>query len=158
MPLKIKRKLEERALLMSEETQENAVPYFLEVFSFKHHKQYASNAEDGVTKGFTLDVVRTDCQAYAAGHHFHWIPIFKYSKEKEFAEVKFLEGQAFEITTQGETHTWYHHDPERLKEALEKCRREDVMAIKGRPWIFIWCGDGCYVFNCSEEPITPCTQ
>lgn len=150
--------LKKGALTMSEETQQNPVPYLLEVFSFQHHKQYASNAEEGVKKGFLLGPVRTDCQAYSAGHHFHWIPVFRYSKEKEFAEVKWLEGQSFEVKTQGTTQTWYHHDAERLKEALEKCRREDVMAIKGRPWIFIWCGDGCYAFNCSEDPITPCNE
>ena len=130
----------------------------MEVFSFQHHKQYASNAEEGVIKGFTLGPVRTDCQGYSAGHHFHWIPIFKHTSQKEFAQVKFLEGQAFEVTTQGETQTWYHHDPERLKLALELSTYRDVMAIKDRPWIFIWCGDGCYAFNCSEEPITPCAE
>jgi hypothetical protein len=148
--------LKKGALLMSEETQEDTGPFLLEVFSFKHHKQYATNAEVDVVKGFTLGPVRSDCQSYAEGHHFHWIPVFKYTSEKEFAEVRWLDDQAFEVNTQGKTLTWYHHDAERLKEALEKCRREDVMAIKDRPWIFIWCGDGCYAFNCSEEPIETC--
>lgn len=143
---------------MSEENNKAERPYLLEVFSNSEHKQIASNAEKGVVKGFKLDPIKPGCSSYAPGHHFHWIPIFRYSSRRVPIEVSWLEDKSFEVVLAGKKQIWYHHEPERLKQALSLCLEGAVMATKGRPWIFIWCGDGCYAFNCSTDPIQTCKK
>ena len=143
---------------MSEENNKPERPYMLEVFSSKEQKQFASNAEKGVIKGFVLDPVKPGCDSYSPGHHFHWIPIFKHSFPRIEITASWLEDKAFEVSVGGEKQIWYHHEPERLKQALSQCLDRAVTTTKDRQWIFIWCGDGCYAFNCSLEPLEDCKE
>jgi hypothetical protein len=142
---------------MSEENNKtNDEIRYLEVFGNKDGKQLNSRALDGQASSFTLNTPQPPCQKYAAGHHFHWIPVFRYSQPRVPITAKWLEGDQFEIQVEGETVIWRHHNPERLKEALEKAKPEDIRATQGRPWIFIEAGDGAFAFNCSEEELVPC--
>jgi hypothetical protein len=147
--------LKKGALLMSEEIN-NQEPGMLPVFTMKTQKQLNVTAKEGSKPNFVLDPETYYCPWYHPGHNFHWIPIFNHSQPRIPIEARWLEGKAFEVVVEGKTAVWYHHRPERLKQAISKAQPGDIKATVGRPWIFISTGDGAYAFNCDEEPIKDC--
>jgi hypothetical protein len=80
----------------------------------------------------------------------------RYSEPRIPVEAVWLEGKAFEVKVEGRKEIWYHHDPERLKDALAKCKKSDIKATQGRTWLFINHGTGAYAFNCSNQKIQAC--
>ena len=117
----------------------------------------ASSLEGKQYKEIVLPKVSPGCGSYAAGHHFHWIPITNHSQPRVPAKLRWVEGKLF-LATLRNNHSvrWYYHDPERLKLALEQCEPEAVKVTKGRPWVFINSGGKAFAFNMSEEPIGDC--
>jgi len=147
----------ERALQVSEENN-NQEPEMLQVFQMESGKQFNELAKSGATPDFEITSDPVKCTGYWEGHNFHWIPLFRYSQPRIPISARWIEGQKFEVLVNGATVYWYHHDPERLKQALSKAKPDQVKATEGRPWIFISTGDGAYAFNCAEEPLKGCTQ
>ena len=149
--------INEGAFFMSEETNpQNNEPTYLQVFSSGTGKQLNSNALEGAEPRFELEKIAVQCSTYAEGHHFHWIPIFRYSEPRLKIKARWLEEDKFEIMTGSHTVIWRHHDPERLKAALAQAIPEDIKRTQGRPWIFIETGNGAYAFNCADEEMVPC--
>ncbi len=146
----------ERALQVSEENN-NQEPEMLQVFQMESGKQFNQLAKSGATPDFEITSDPVKCTGYWEGHNFHWIPLFRYSQPRIPISARWIEGQKFEVLVNGATVYWYHHDPERLKQALSKAKPDQVKATEGRPWIFISTGDGAYAFNCAEEPLKGCT-
>ena len=149
--------LKKGALLMSEENN-NPEPRPLEVFSSAAGNQLNSSSLDGGEDRFTLEKIQIKCSGYWPGHHFHWIPILRHSQPRIPVGVRWLQDNAFEVVVEGRTEIWYHHDPERIKEALSKCNKEDIKATQGRTWLFINHGTGSYAFNCDNKEIQPCAN
>ncbi|NDC49271.1 MAG: hypothetical protein EBZ61_09390 [Micrococcales bacterium] len=141
---------------MSEENKQE--PQLLQVFDLATGKQFSSNAVKGVDPQFTVQAKPVSCTNYAPGHNFHWIPLFRFSQPRIPIQAKWFSGNQFEVFVEGNTAMWFHHDPERLKEALSKASAAGVQATEGRPCIFVDTGDGAYAFNCSEEPIEACQE
>ncbi len=139
---------------MSEEI--NKEPKLLQVFDLATGKQLSSNAASGDEAQFKVESKPVRCSGYWPGHNFHWIPLFRYSQPRIPIQAKWVSGKEFEVIVEEKTVRWFHHDPERLKEALSKAAVDGVKATQGRPWIFVETGDGAYAFNCSAERIKAC--
>ncbi len=139
---------------MSEENDKE--PKLLQVFDLGTGKQLSSNAASGSEAKFQVETKPVSCTNYAPGHNFHWIPLFRFSQPRIPIQAKWVSGKEFEVVVEGKTVWWFHHDPERLKEALSKAAADGVKATQGRPWIFVETGDGAYAFNCSAERIKAC--
>ena len=135
---------------------ENKEPKNLELFSNREGKQLNELAFDQPESDYSLETDRVPCTSYAPGHHFHWIPIFRYSEPRIPVTVGWKEGKAFVVEVEGKTEIWYHHEPERLKEALQKADPESLRATTGRPWLFVGCGNGAFAFNCSTTELEEC--
>jgi hypothetical protein len=148
--------LKKGALLMSEEnnTPQEARP--LPVFNLGTQEQLNTNARNPDASRFEVERVKVNCAYFWPGHNFHWIPLLRHSEPRIPVEATWLEANAFEVKVEGRTEIWYHHDPERLKDALAKCRKSDVKATQGRPWLFINHGTGSYAFNCARAELQVC--
>ena len=156
MPREIKRKLEERALLMSEENNTPQEARHLQIFNIGTQEQLNTDAGNPDASRFEVEKVKVKCAFFWPGHNFHWIPLMRLSEPRIPVQAVWLEDDSFEVTVEGRTEIWYHHEPARLKSALAKCRPSDVKATQGRPWLFINHGTGSYAFNCANKPIQAC--
>jgi hypothetical protein len=148
--------LKKGALLMSEENNTPREPRSLPVFNLGTQEQLNTDARKADANRFEVERVKIKCSGFWAGHNFHWIPLMRYSEPRIPVEAVWLEGKAFEVKVEGRTEIWHHHDPERLKDALAKCKKSDIKATQGRTWLFINHGTGAYAFNCSNQKIQAC--
>jgi hypothetical protein len=74
------------------------------------------------------------------------------------AKVVHLNGQQFQVLTDNGIYiyTWFHHDPERLIEAIVKAPLEAVLACTDATFIKVRDGDSDYLFSMSRDPLESC--
>jgi hypothetical protein len=143
---------------MSDENNTPTEAKHLPVFNLGTEEQLNTDANKTEANRFEVRRVEVKCAYFWPGHNFHWIPLLRHSEPLIPVEAAWIQGNAFEVKVEGRTEIWYHHDPERLKDALSKCRKSDVKATQGRPWLFINHGTGSYAFNCANKEIQVCAS
>jgi hypothetical protein len=62
-----------------------------------------------------------ECNSYLAGHNVHWIPVLrKWVDEPRLPmTIQHIEGNLFEITSEGKTERLYNHDPKAVINAIK---------------------------------------
>lgn len=100
------------------------------------------------------------CTSYWPGHNTHWIPaIRKYvSSPRQGVSIRFIEGNAFEVTFDGQSHKWFYHDPEVLAHCINT-DPDNFVLVTGTSFInFNWHGKEGTVawFYMAKEDLADC--
>ena len=99
-----------------------------------------------------------DCDSYHPGHNVHWIPVLrKWVDEPRLPmTIRHIEGNCFEITSQGESQLGYNHNPTAVIRAIKNADPSRFKKVgntgaitlsndKGHAWIYF-----------SNEPFIDC--
>lgn len=99
-----------------------------------------------------------ECQSYHPGHNLHWIPVLnKWRDEpRRPMTIRHIEGNSFEITSQGKSQLAYNHNPTAVIRAIKNADPSRFKKVgntgaitvsndKGHAWIYF-----------SNEPFIDC--
>lgn len=99
-----------------------------------------------------------ECDSYKSGHNVHWIPVLrKWVDEPRLPmTIRHIEGNCFEITSQGKSQLGYNHNPTAVIQAIKNADPSRFKKVgntgaitlsndKGHAWIYF-----------SNEPFIDC--
>ena len=99
-----------------------------------------------------------ECFSFHPGHHLHHSKIDDFNQPRSLVDVSHVMENAFLITLNGVTEYWFHHDPQRLLEALTKSHPEGIEVTADKKFLFISTGKLIERFNMTQEQITSCIR
>ena len=97
-----------------------------------------------------------ECSSYQPGHNVHWIPVLrKWADEPRLPmTIKHIEGNQFEITSEGITELVYNHDPKAVIAAIKNQRDFKKVGNTGAVTIKTKTGHGWFYFG--DDPVMEC--
>ena len=99
------------------------------------------------------------CSLYFQGHNIHWIQAGQNRSYQDVpASVQHREGNCFLVSTgEDSIQVLYHHDPERLIEALQRYNSENLsFSPQGEILRITDEDEGDYLFSMSMKPLNDC--
>lgn len=100
------------------------------------------------------------CPSFYAGHNVHWIQAKQLRESLVSVEyqatIKLLRDNRFQINVGEDAYLWFHHDPERLIEAIVKFPEEGIRANLDERIIKVRYKDEDYLFSMSNTPLKEC--
>ena len=99
-----------------------------------------------------------ECFSFHPGHHLHHSKVDEFNQPRIMVDVSHVMENAFLITFNGVTEYWFHHDPQRVLEALTNSNPEGIEVTADRKFLFIYTGKLIERFNMSQEQISNCIR
>lgn len=99
-----------------------------------------------------------ECSSYLPGHNVHWIPVLrKWADEPRLPmTIKHIEGNQFEITSEGITEIGYNHDPQALINAIKKIPQTNFKKVGNTGAVTIKTKTGHGWFYFGDDPVMDC--
>lgn len=99
-----------------------------------------------------------ECFSFHPGHHLHHSKIDEFKQPRYLVDVSHVIDNAFLITLNGVTEYWFHHDPQRVLEALSRSHPEGIEVTADKKFLFVYTGKRIERFNMSQEGISNCIR
>jgi hypothetical protein len=97
-----------------------------------------------------------DCFSFHEGHHLHHTKVDLFDQNITPIDISHVMGSAFLVTSNGVTQFWFHHNPQRLLDALTLSENEGITATEDKKFLFVNTGIQVESFHMSQESISDC--
>ena len=99
-----------------------------------------------------------ECNSYYPGHNVHWIPVLRKWVDEPRLEmtIRHIEGNSFELTSQGTSEILYNHAPSSLIKAIETADPSRFKKVGNTGAITITTTTGHAWIYFSKEPFIDC--
>ena len=99
-----------------------------------------------------------ECFSFHPGHHLHHSKIDDFIQPRSLVDVSHVMENAFLITLNGVTEYWFHHDPQRVLEALTKSHPEGIEVTADKKFLFIYTGKLIERFSMAQQEMGNCIR
>ena len=97
-----------------------------------------------------------ECFSFHEGHHLHHTKVDQFSQNRTLIDISHVMGSAFLVTSNGVTQFWFHHNPQRLLDALTLSENGGITATEDKKFLFVNTGIKVESFHMSQESISDC--
>ena len=99
-----------------------------------------------------------ECYSFHPGHRLHFKKIASFNQPRNLVDISHVMDTAFLVTLNGVTNYWYHHNPQRLLDALTRSHPEGIEVTQDKQFLFIFTGTLIERFNMTQTPLKPCIR
>ena len=97
-----------------------------------------------------------ECFSFHKGHHLHHTKIDMFNQDTTQIDISHVIDTAFLVSCNGVTEYWFHHNPQRLQEAIGLSEPQGIEATQDKRFIFVNTGSRIERFHMSQESLSEC--
>ena len=99
---------------------------------------------------------KKECFSFHQGHHLHHTKIDQFDQTIAPIDISHVMGSAFLVTSNGVTEFRFHHNQQRLQDALSLSENEGITATEDKKFLFVDTGVTVESFHMSQDALSDC--
>jgi hypothetical protein len=97
-----------------------------------------------------------ECFSFHKGHHLHHTKVDQFNQARMQVDITHVADSAFLVTCNGITEYWFHHNPDRLQEALSQSEPRGIEVTEDKRFLFVYTSSRIERFHMSQENLSEC--